>query len=73
MNILFNYKINRVYERAKKSGALGGKLCGAGKTGFMIFYVPFHKKEYFLNCLDDLLHVPFKFEHSGSQVSKIST
>lgn len=64
-------EINNVYEIAKNSGALGGKLCGAGKTGFMIFYVPSQKKEYFEKKLDDFLHVPFKFESLGSQISKI--
>ena len=33
-------RIDELYERALKLGALGGKLLGAGGGGFMLFYVP---------------------------------
>jgi D-glycero-alpha-D-manno-heptose-7-phosphate kinase len=33
-----NSKINDIYELARKHGALGGKLIGAGGGGFMLFY-----------------------------------
>ena len=32
--------IDRIYDDAKRAGALGGKLLGAGGTGFMVFVVP---------------------------------
>lgn len=32
-------QIDSMYERARKAGALGGKLLGAGGGGFMVFYV----------------------------------
>ncbi|MBX2934192.1 MAG: dehydrogenase [Ferruginibacter sp.] len=35
-----NPRIDEVYEAAKKSGATGGKISGAGGGGFMIFYCP---------------------------------
>ncbi|HQW84630.1 MAG TPA: dehydrogenase [Ferruginibacter sp.] len=35
-----NHKIDEVYEAAKKAGATGGKISGAGGGGFMIFYCP---------------------------------
>lgn len=35
-----NSKIEEVYEAAKKAGATGGKISGAGGGGFMIFYCP---------------------------------
>ena len=35
-----NSSIEEVYEAAKKSGASGGKISGAGGGGFMIFYCP---------------------------------
>ena len=34
-----SWEINEVYDEAKKSGALGGKLLGSGGGGFFIFYV----------------------------------
>lgn len=35
-----NNKIEEIYEAAKKAGATGGKISGAGGGGFMIFYCP---------------------------------
>jgi D-glycero-alpha-D-manno-heptose-7-phosphate kinase len=35
-----NSKIEEIYEAAKKAGATGGKISGAGGGGFMIFYCP---------------------------------
>ncbi len=35
-----NDRIEQIYEAAKKAGATGGKISGAGGGGFMIFYCP---------------------------------
>lgn len=35
-----NSNIEEIYEAAKKAGASGGKISGAGGGGFMIFYCP---------------------------------
>lgn len=35
-----NSLIEEIYEAAKKAGATGGKISGAGGGGFMIFYCP---------------------------------
>ena len=35
-----NSNIEELYESAKKAGATGGKISGAGGGGFMIFYCP---------------------------------
>jgi D-glycero-alpha-D-manno-heptose-7-phosphate kinase len=35
-----NSKIEEIYNGAKKAGATGGKISGAGGGGFMIFYCP---------------------------------
>jgi len=35
-----NSLIEEIYDEAKKSGATGGKISGAGGGGFMIFYCP---------------------------------
>ncbi len=60
--------IDVLYEKGKRAGALGGKLLGAGGGGFLLFYVPIDKQESFLEEMKDLLHVPFKFEDTGSGV-----
>jgi D-glycero-alpha-D-manno-heptose-7-phosphate kinase len=39
-----NDSIENIYEVAKKAGASGGKISGAGGGGFMIFYCPGNSK-----------------------------
>ena len=39
-----NDSIEKLYEAAKKAGASGGKISGAGGGGFMIFYCPGNTK-----------------------------
>jgi D-glycero-alpha-D-manno-heptose-7-phosphate kinase len=39
-----NPKMEEIYETAKKAGATGGKISGAGGGGFMIFYCPGNTK-----------------------------
>jgi D-glycero-alpha-D-manno-heptose-7-phosphate kinase len=39
-NNISNSTIEKIYEAAKKAGATGGKISGAGGGGFMIFYCP---------------------------------
>ncbi|MEO8819937.1 MAG: dehydrogenase [Ginsengibacter sp.] len=39
-NNISNSRIEEIYEAAKKAGATGGKISGAGGGGFMIFYCP---------------------------------
>jgi D-glycero-alpha-D-manno-heptose-7-phosphate kinase len=35
-----NPHIDNIYETARGHGAIGGKLLGAGKAGFMLLFVP---------------------------------
>lgn len=60
--------IDELYERGKKAGATGGKLLGAGGGGFLIFYVPQEYQSNVKREMSELLHVPFKFENSGTRV-----
>jgi D-glycero-alpha-D-manno-heptose-7-phosphate kinase len=41
-----------IYETAKKSGATGGKISGAGGGGFMIFYCPVNTKYAVIKSLE---------------------
>jgi D-glycero-alpha-D-manno-heptose-7-phosphate kinase len=58
--------IDQIYETAMKHGALGGKLLGAGGTGFMLFYVPPERRAEVAKALGNYLTVPFRFENAGS-------
>tara|TARA_A100001011_G_scaffold374364_1_gene434775 strand:- start:119 stop:1120 length:1002 start_codon:yes stop_codon:yes gene_type:complete len=63
-----NSTLDNIYIKAKKSGAIGGKLLGAGGGGFMLFYVPSYKRTFFLKKMSFLTNIEFKFEDLGSQI-----
>lgn len=61
-------KIDEYYERAIKAGADGGKICGAGNGGFLLFIVRPGKKSAVRQALSGLLEVPVRHEVHGSRV-----
>ncbi len=63
-----NPKLDAIYTAGIKAGATGGKLLGAGGGGFMLFFVKPELQKKVKEKLKNLLHVPFHFEHSGSQI-----
>ena len=60
--------IDALYEKGIASGALGGKLLGAGGGGFLVFYVQPEKQKAVREAMKNLLYVPFRFENGGTQV-----
>ena len=60
--------IDELYNKAISSGALGGKLLGAGGGGFLVFYVRPEQKQQVLEAMQELLYVPFQFEDGGTRV-----
>lgn len=60
--------IDELYEKGMASGALGGKLLGAGGGGFLVFYVQPEKQEMVRESMKDLMYIPFKFEDGGTRV-----
>lgn len=63
-----NSEISQMYELGLKSGALGGKLLGAGGSGFLLFYCPEEKQERFRKEMSVFRELPFKFDNSGSKI-----
>ncbi len=61
--------VDEIYETALKSGALGGKLLGAGGGGFMLLFVPPDKQKKIRANLSKLVNVPFVFENTGSRIA----
>ena len=60
--------VNEIYDAARKAGADGGKLLGAGGGGFMLIFVEPERRAAVLRALDKLLPVPFQFERGGTQL-----
>ena len=63
-----NDELDQVYNKALNSGALGGKLLGAGAGGFFLFYVPKKKIPKFVANNKKLFITRFKFENNGTTI-----
>jgi D-glycero-alpha-D-manno-heptose-7-phosphate kinase len=66
-----NPEIDEIYQMARRHGARGGKLIGAGGGGFFIFYAD---EEYHIdikNALSPLKFYDFNFVEKGCEVFKI--
>lgn len=61
-------EIDGLYEEAMRAGATGGKILGAGGGGFLLLFVKPELQSKVRDRLKRLVHVPFRFEDSGSRV-----
>lgn len=68
--MISNKKIDDIYDFARKNGAVGGKISGAGGGGFMVFFCE-PNREHILSAKLDTISVrtmPFTFDFDGMQV-----
>lgn len=63
-----NPKIDEWYELGRRSGALGGKLVGAGGGGFLLFYTEDRKRLRQAMAQAGLEEVRFRFDFEGTKV-----
>lgn len=61
-----NPLIDGYYERARRAGAIGGKLLGAGSGGFLLLMADPADQEAVEKALCELHRVAFAFDHAGS-------
>src|ERR687890_1809224 len=68
-----NPHIDELYETARKHGALGGKITGAGGGGYMFFYCDFKRKHIVAEQLERLgaQVVEFDFDFGGLQTWEV--
>jgi len=64
-----NPHIDEMYEEARRNGALGGKITGAGGGGYLLFYCEYEKKHKVAEAVKKLGGAPteFGFEFHGLQ------
>lgn len=60
--------IDKMYSKAKSSGAIGGKISGAGGGGFLMLYVPREKQNKVHIALKNYREFPFMLEPDGSKI-----
>ena len=72
MSGISNDHISELYQKGLDAGALGGKLLGAGGSGFILFYCPEHKQEKFRREMQHARELPFQFENYGSKIIYIA-
>ena len=63
-----NPQIDEWYELARHSGAIGGKLVGAGGGGFLLFYSEDHRRLRTAMGKAGLEEVRFRFDFEGTKV-----
>lgn len=61
-------EIDEIYDSAKKAGAVGGKILGAGSGGFMLLYVPEERQKNVLSLFEPSKIIPFEFEEDGTKL-----
>ncbi len=60
--------LDGMYDTARRAGAIGGKILGAGGGGFLLLFVEPQRQDAVKQALTGLIHVPFHFESSGSRL-----
>jgi D-glycero-alpha-D-manno-heptose-7-phosphate kinase len=63
-----NAVIDGWYELARRNGAIGGKVLGAGGGGFLLLYAPIERHGDIMRALPDLHPVYFQLEPQGSKI-----
>jgi D-glycero-alpha-D-manno-heptose-7-phosphate kinase len=63
-----NGSIDELYQAARRAGALGGKITGAGGGGFLLLYCPAGRRSAVRQAMHGLRELPFQFEPDGSKV-----
>ena len=68
-DIISSTEIDEYYDMARKAGAIGGKLLGAGGGGFLMLYVESEKQQNVINSLNNLFYLQVGLDSSGTRVT----
>ena len=68
VDAISNSEIDEWYDSARKAGAIGGKILGAGAGGFLLLYAPKTAHNAIRQELSMLRQIDIKFELLGSRI-----
>lgn len=73
-SMISNSRIDEVYDFARKNGAVGGKLSGAGGGGFIMFFCEPNKEHNLTAKLEQIgvRTLPFAFDFEGLQTWEVN-
>ncbi len=60
-----NENIDNLYQHGLQNGAIGGKLCGAGSGGFLLFVVDAEREKQFLSAFEPTSYVKVGCDWQG--------
>lgn len=63
-----NGTLDEIYDTARRAGAIGGKIAGAGGGGFVLLYVPYERHQAVRKALCGLQELPFRLEPDGTKI-----
>jgi D-glycero-alpha-D-manno-heptose-7-phosphate kinase len=67
--VISTSEIDNYYQKALDSGAIGGKLLGAGGGGFLLIYVEEQKQQAVVDALSNLYHLNVGFDQGGTRIT----
>tara|TARA_B100000315_G_scaffold136259_1_gene125566 strand:+ start:21017 stop:21970 length:954 start_codon:yes stop_codon:yes gene_type:complete len=67
-----NIVLDEYYDKARKAGAIGGKILGSGGGGFLLLYCEPKYQNNVRESLSNLKEATFKFEEQGSKIIYVS-
>src|SRR5258708_34656491 len=67
--MISNAAIDKLYDRARAAGALGGKIAGAGGGGFLLLYCPKPAQAAVREALADLQSLDFRLDWGGARIA----
>ena len=68
-DVISSSDIDTYYQIALDSGAIGGKLLGAGGGGFLLLYVEENKQQSVIDALSNLYHLNVRFDQGGTRIT----
>ena len=68
-NIISSREIDKYYDKARKAGAIGGKLLGAGGGGFLMFYVEPENQKNVIDALSALYFFKVGLDTGGTRIT----